>query len=98
MGEQLVNIWKDDNNLYVVFQLDNDKREQFGFPLGEGWELKNDRGELNAVAHARRKLVERKKKQLKSLLTDQNLDDLKAEYVGQTYDTDSEAQTEIAQE
>ena len=55
---EIFDIWRDAYNIYVVVEHETGQREQFGYPLGEGWEEEvND--ELRCVKEVKRNLQER---------------------------------------
>lgn len=82
--KQVVDIREDKNNIYVVWQDDEGQREQFGYPLGQGWEVEDENGELACVKHSRKKLEERHDRQ-----TDVDVDSLKDRHVGRKFDLEN---------
>lgn len=78
----VVDIRRDANTLQVTVQHPDGKREQFGFPLGEGFEDEDSNGDLRAVKHIEFLMKDRAKKQVALISKKFDIEKIKAAHIG----------------
>ena len=80
MEYEIIDFSRDAQNLRVLILHSDGRREQFGFPLGEGWEDEGLDGELRCVIHIKKVLMNREEKMVK--IKDFNVSDLRKKHKG----------------
>jgi len=85
---EVVNIDRDETNLRVMIEHSNGRREQFVFPLAQGWEEEDANGELRCIKYIKNLLKERAKQISKASNID--MENIRSKHLGRVINTDED--------